>query len=169
MKQIEGKRRANTTKRKVFHILAVAVYLPALIFECTFIYLASGVAMAIFFILEVNLNTIPIISELNINDLCFQLARLYDIPPLGQSLHNGFLIFVDEKDSTGGVSLSPIYLLVGISLPIWIHPYSCDVTDSAGFQLLPMISGLLTVGIGDTSASAVGLTFGKHRWPGNKF
>ncbi|XP_044739047.1 dolichol kinase [Chrysoperla carnea] len=146
--QIEQKKRANTSRRKVFHILAVMVYLPALLYECTFIYLASGVILGVFIFLEV--------------------IRILDIPPLGPILHDGFLIFVDEKDSAGGISLSPLYLLIGLSLPLWIHPFGCDLTDSAGFQLLPFCSGLLTIGVGDTFASIFGMLLGKHSWPGTK-
>lgn len=53
-KQIQGATRATPAVRKVFHIFAVAVYLPGLFYECTFIYLASGVVLGIFGMLEVN-------------------------------------------------------------------------------------------------------------------
>lgn len=38
--------KASTARRKIFHILSVAVYLPGFIFECDLIYLASGIAFA---------------------------------------------------------------------------------------------------------------------------
>ncbi|CAG9772889.1 unnamed protein product [Ceutorhynchus assimilis] len=141
--QIYYAKRASTSTRKVFHVLAVLVYVPGLYFRCSFLYLASGVVLGVFFVLEI--------------------LRLLSIPPLGSRLQDGYIVFSDDKD-TGLLALTPIYLLVGISLPIWLHPSPCDVTDSAQFGLLPLLSGLLSIGIGDTSASYIGSNFGKFKW-----
>lgn len=65
------------------------------------------------------------------------------------------------------IALTPIYLLVGCSLPIWLHPVPCDLTDSAGLNLLKLLAGVLSVGVGDTMASVCGYLFGKHAWPGS--
>lgn len=93
------------------------------------------------------------------------MLRILNLPPVGSLLQDGFTVFADEKD-VGGLALTPMYLLIGCSLPFWIHPEPCDMTDSAGFHLLPLISGLLTVGVGDTLASICGVTFGKRKWFG---
>lgn len=52
-RQIKWAQKASTVTRKSFHILAVLVFLPGLLFECCFIYLASGVVLGIFIALEV--------------------------------------------------------------------------------------------------------------------
>lgn len=51
--QISSKSRATTTTRKNFHVLATFVYMPGMIYDPTFLYLASGVMLAFFIAVEV--------------------------------------------------------------------------------------------------------------------
>lgn len=44
---------ATTSVRKMFHMLAVLVYIPGLIYERVLLYLASGIIMGLFVFLEV--------------------------------------------------------------------------------------------------------------------
>lgn len=145
--QIKSGRKANTTIRKAFHILVFIVYLTGLIDQCSVLYLASGIIFVFLVALEI--------------------VRKLNLPPLGIHLQDAFVVFSDEKDA-GSFALTAIYLSVGCSLPIWIHPDTCDVTDSAGFNLLPLLSGILSIGIGDTMASVVGTWVGKYKWPKTK-
>ncbi|CAO1382517.1 unnamed protein product [Diamesa hyperborea] len=141
--QIRKNRKSSTSIRKVFHVLIVMVYLPGLLYQCTFLYVASGVILAILIILET--------------------ARIIKLYPVSDILETSVLAFIDEKDA-GFVALTPLYLLVGCSLPMWIHNFPSDWTGTAGFEILPMISGILSIGIGDTLASVVGSKIGKHKW-----
>lgn len=145
--QIGNSEKASTAVRKIFHILIVLVYIPGLIYECTFLYLASGVALAAFSILD--------------------MIRLLKIPPIDSVLAEAFATLHDDKDA-GNIALTPFCLLIGCSLPMWINPCPCSEADSAsGMNMLPMLAGILSVGIGDTSASVFGSLFGKHKWSGS--
>lgn len=136
--QILSKSQATTTNRKYFHIVAVFVYIPGMIYDPSFLYFASGMILILFIIIEV--------------------IRLLSIPPLGEILQQGFTVFVDEKDSL--LSLTPIYLLCGLSFPLWM--------PTNNLTLLILLSGVLTVGIGDTAASFVGSKWGLHNWLGTE-
>lgn len=91
--------------------------------------------------------------------------RILQVPPLWQHLQNGFVVFSDKKD-IGNIALTPIYLLAGCSLPLWLHPSPCDITDTAVFGGISLFAGLLSVGVGDTAASIIGSNYGKIFWPG---
>lgn len=95
-----------------------------------------------------------------------EIVRVIKLWPVSQVLDEAVKAFIDEKDA-GFVALTPIYLLVGCSLPLWLHPCPCDLTDAAGFELLPLLSGVLSVGIGDTAASVIGSKFGRIKYPGS--
>ncbi|KZC12699.1 Dolichol kinase, partial [Dufourea novaeangliae] len=127
---------ATTSIRKIFHILAVLVYIPGLIYEQTLLYLASGIIMVLFLFLE--------------------LMRYYRIPPLGNALQQGFSVYVDEKDNM--ISLTPLYLLCGLSFPLWM--------PSNNVRQVALFTGVLTIGIGDSAASFVGSKWGFRKWSG---
>ncbi|XP_036147144.1 dolichol kinase isoform X2 [Monomorium pharaonis] len=132
--QTSSKSHATNLVRKNFHILATFVYIPGMIYDPSLLYFASGVMFIIFIALE--------------------LIRLLKVPPLGEMLQQGFVAFVDEKDYT--LSLTAIYLLCGLSLPLWM--------PTNNLTLVILLSGVLTVGIGDTAASFVGNRWGVHKW-----
>lgn len=142
---ISGNQPSNTRVRKIFHILIVVAFIPGLLYQCTFLFVASGISLALLIVLEI--------------------ARIIKLQPIDVVLNEAVKAFIDEKDA-GHVALTPIYLLVGCSMPLWLHPCPCDLTDAAGFQLLPLLSGVLSVGIGDTAASVIGSKYGRFRYPG---
>lgn len=84
--------------------------------------------------------------------------RFLRIPPLSDALQQGFAAFADEKDAS--LSLTPLYLLGGLSFPLWM--------PRNNLELLPLMSGVLTVGLGDSAASLCGTKWGKNKWPGSE-
>lgn len=91
---------------------------------------------------------------------CLQAVRVSNIQPVSGIIEECFKSFRDEKDS-GPLTLTHIYLLVGISLPLWMHP-SEDVSS------LAPSSGIISIGFGDTAASVIGNLLGSHKWKKSK-
>ncbi|XP_011207975.1 dolichol kinase isoform X2 [Bactrocera dorsalis] len=143
--QIGNEEKASTRIRKVFHVLIVLVFIPGIIYQCSFLYIATGVAFAIFTV--------------------FELIRVCNIPPLAISLRRAFASFSDEKDA-GLLALTPFCLLIGCSMPLWISLCPCGENEytNDNSRLLSILAGVLTIGFGDTAASVVGSKFGRIKW-----
>uniref|UniRef100_A0A8C4R0V5 dolichol kinase n=1 Tax=Eptatretus burgeri TaxID=7764 RepID=A0A8C4R0V5_EPTBU len=127
--------------RKAFHALAVAAYVPGLVCEPGLLRLASAGALALFVLLE--------------------CCRALNIPPLARSLEAGLRPFVDSRDA-GRLILTHIYLLLGLSAPIWLAARQSDTGDSS----LAPYAGVLSVGLGDAVAALAGSSLGRIHWPG---
>lgn len=135
---------ASTRVRKMFHLLLVLVYVPGLLYECSFLYIATGVALALMAI--------------------FDLLRILHMPPFAKILENAFHSFADEKDA-GVIAFTPFCLLIGCSLPLWLLPCPCYQNDNGlNPKMLSLLSGILTVGFGDTAASVIGSKYGHTKW-----
>lgn len=122
--------------RKYYHLMAVSMFVPALILQPTFLNLAFGAALAAFLVLEI--------------------IRVWKIWPFGEMIHHFMNAFTDHRDSDLLI-VSHFSLLLGCALPIWM---------SFGFNDRPLapFAGILSLGIGDTMASMVGHKYGVLRW-----
>ncbi|XP_047982196.1 LOW QUALITY PROTEIN: dolichol kinase EVAN-like [Salvia hispanica] len=122
--------------RKYYHLMAVALFVPALIFQPKFLDLSFGAALAVFLLLEI--------------------IRIRKIWPLGHLVHQFMNAFTDHRDSDLLI-VSHFSLLLGCAIPIWL---------SSGFTDRPLapFAGILSLGIGDTMASMVGHKYGVLRW-----
>ncbi|KAM0788224.1 hypothetical protein ACM66B_001379 [Microbotryomycetes sp. NB124-2] len=87
-------------RRKFFHALAVAMFVPGIAIDPAFTSLAFSVAFAVFTFAE--------------------YARYFALYPIGGPLHVFFSEFVDSKDS-GPVILSHFYLLTGCAGGVWLE------------------------------------------------
>lgn len=137
------KRQSNTRTRKLFHILIVAIFLPGIVTQCQLLFTTTALLLAVFVVLET--------------------ARIINLNFVGDALNEAVGLFVDEKDA-GLVALTPIYLLVGCALPLWLHPCPWCAIRPDAVDVLPLLSGVLSVGVGDTVASVVGSKYGRHWW-----
>ncbi|KAI3876893.1 hypothetical protein MKW92_016918 [Papaver armeniacum] len=128
--------------RKYYHLVAVLMFSPALIFQSSFLDLAFGAALAVFLILEI--------------------VRVWKIWPLGKHINQFMNAFTDHRDSELLI-VSHFSLLLGCALPKWL---STDFND----RLLAPFAGILSLGIGDTMflldllLSWVGYKYGVLRW-----
>lgn len=140
--QISRQQPVSTSIRKLFHIVIVVVFLSGLLYQRVFLYLGSGVIFAIFLLLE----------AIRIGKIGF-MASVLDV---------AVKAFVDDRDC-GYVALTPIYLLIGCAAPLYLSPIALTGGSEA---LLPLLSGVLSVGTGDMFASVIGSSYGRHKWPG---
>ncbi|KAK4492720.1 hypothetical protein RD792_003540 [Penstemon davidsonii] len=126
--------------RKYYHLMAVSIFVPALLFQPRFLNLAFEAALAVFLLLGI--------------------IRIWKIWPLGHLVHQFMNAFTDHRDSDLLI-VSHFSLLLGCALPIWL---------CSGFTDRPLapFAGILSLGIGDTMvntfASMVGHKYGVLRW-----
>ena len=140
------------TRRKVFHGMMVAMFLPTIFIDPLFISLALTLILAIFLLLD--------------------LFRASQLPPLSRPLTHFLAPYVDGRDHRGPVIVSHIFLLIGCAIPLWLSIAAVRRSDDSSFddwyivnRDLSMISGVVCVGMGDAAASLIGRRFGRRRWP----
>ncbi|CAL1537543.1 unnamed protein product [Lymnaea stagnalis] len=133
----------NFETRKVFHLFIALVYIPGLMLDTHLLLLASLAAFGLFIIVEA--------------------ARALRVPVLGESLDIILRMFVDERDQ-GHVYLTHIYLLAGLSMPLWLSHHLFTSRKAAN----EMYSGVLSLAVGDSVACVIGRRFGRVHFPESK-
>ena len=139
------------TRRKVFHGMMVAMFLPTVFVDPAFISLALTLVLAVFLMLD--------------------LFRASQLPPIAKPLTYFLAPYVDGRDHRGPVIVSHIFLLIGCAIPVWLS-LSAVSRDGAypheGWEVMKkdisMVSGVVCVGMGDAAASLIGRRYGRRRW-----
>lgn len=139
------------TRRKVFHFMMVAMFLPATYIDPAFAALAVSIVLALFLLLD--------------------LLRASQLPPLSKPLASFLAPYVDGRDLRGPVVISHIFLLIGCAIPLWLSLGSLPRTGAGyleGWEVptreVSMVSGVVCVGLGDAAASLIGRRWGKRKW-----
>ena len=139
------------TRRKVFHFMMVAMFLPATFVDPTFAALGLSIVLAVFLLLD--------------------LLRASQLPPLSKPIANFLTPYVDGRDLRGPVVVSHIFLLIGCAIPLWLSLAALprSGTDAlAGWEVptrdVSMVSGVVCVGLGDAAASLIGRRWGRRKW-----
>jgi dolichol kinase len=140
------------TRRKVFHGTMVAMLLPTIYIDPSFVSLALSLVLAIFLLLD--------------------LIRASQLPPLSTPIAKFLTPYVDGRDLRGPVVISHIFLLVGCAIPLWLSLASVERTGDEpwrGWDVqdrdVSMIAGVICVGMGDAAASLIGRRYGRRKWP----
>ena len=139
------------TRRKVFHGMMVAMFLPTTFIDPTFVGLALGLVLTIFLLLD--------------------LFRASQLPPLSRPLTYFLAPYVDGRDHRGPVIVSHIFLLIGCAIPLWLSLAGIKRSGQwpwAGWDVpvrdISMVSGIICVGMGDAAASLIGRRYGRRKW-----
>ncbi|KAK0635217.1 hypothetical protein B0T17DRAFT_483336 [Bombardia bombarda] len=142
------------TRRKVFHFMMVAMFLPMTYIDPAYVALALSLVLAIFLLLD--------------------LLRASQLPPLSKPIARFLTPYVDGRDLRGPVVISHIFLLIGCAIPLWLSlaalPRSAASHNSAltGWEVptrdVSMVSGVVCVGLGDAAASLIGRRWGHRKW-----
>ncbi|KAK3325872.1 hypothetical protein B0H66DRAFT_549620 [Apodospora peruviana] len=139
------------TRRKVFHFMMVAMFLPATFIDPAFVALALSIMLAIFLLLD--------------------LIRASQLPPLSKPIARFLTPYVDGRDLRGPVVISHIFLLIGCAIPLWLSMASLPRSGEGalkGWEVptrdASMVSGIICVGLGDAAASLIGRRWGRHKW-----
>ena len=139
------------TRRKVFHGMMVAMFLPTTFLDPAFVSLAFILILAIFLLLD--------------------LFRASQLPPLSKPLTYFLAPYVDGRDHRGPVIVSHIFLLIGCAIPLWLSLAAVQLEGEMPWEgwdvvrrEVSMVSGVICVGMGDAAASLIGRRFGRRRW-----
>lgn len=129
------------SRRKAWHyILFASLAYPALVKEPVFTSIAVLGSVFLFIVLE--------------------MVRASRLGWMGNFINSQLRYFQDEKDSKGPLSLSYIFLLVGVAIPIAYGVAVEDIVSPRSYI------GLVTLGLSDSSASIVGKNLGITKWKG---
>ncbi|CAL8109691.1 unnamed protein product [Orchesella dallaii] len=142
----------TTIDRKVFHFIIVAVFLPGIFKDHALIFCCSAVFFFIFMLIEA-------IRVLELELLGFKI---------GNTVNESVQIFRDHQDE-GKLILTPIYLLVGCALPIWLTGLARESHNNLKtIEYSACMAGILSIGIGDTFASIGGTLYGRTYWKNSR-
>ena len=139
------------TRRKVFHGMMVAMFLPTIFVDPAFCALALSLILAIFLLLD--------------------LFRASQLPPVSRPLTYFLAPYVDGRDHRGPVVVSHMFLLIGCAIPLWLSLAGAPRTGSRpwrGWEVpvvdISMVTGVVCVGMGDAAASLIGRRYGRRKW-----
>ncbi|CAG0913043.1 unnamed protein product [Notodromas monacha] len=137
----------QTIERKLFHVAISLVFILGARMDPLLLHLASSLLFWAFLVAEA--------------------LRVLNVWPFSGILNAAFRTFLDEKDLSGPLTLTNIYLLVGCAAPLWLSTITSSHRPLAELNPFTLLAGVLSVGFGDTAASVGGSLFGSRKWQGS--
>ncbi|GAB5355847.1 hypothetical protein AAMO2058_000240200 [Amorphochlora amoebiformis] len=130
-----GKDISQISARKWYHFLAVGLFTPAIVLSPAFTSFAFVLAFVLF--------------------LCIETIRLSRLYPTAKPLQAFLTQLLDHREK-GLLIVSHIYLLLGCALPVILTL----LLDRDSYPICAPLSGVISLGIGDSFASIVGSNYG---------
>lgn len=159
----QKQKRRVVIARKYFHLVAILLFAPITWLDRDMMCLSYAIAVALMLVIEMVRFSTPQCEESG------TITTLSSVAFVNQF----YTIFFDEKDSSGGIVVSHIALIVGCACPLWIHQflqYHSELdANSINWRLLSLLPylGVLVLGIGDSAGAIGGLSFANPtRWLG---
>ncbi|KHJ48788.1 hypothetical protein D918_01093 [Trichuris suis] len=132
----------TTLHRKFFHVTVTLVAVSGFLFDPVFTMISSWAAMNLL--------------------CCAEALRALKVGKVGPAIDAAYGSFLDKQDS-GFLILTPIYLMMAIFLPLWM-----DVPLKPKDLRLRHFSGVISVGVGDALASVFGYKWGRTKLPSSR-
>ena len=134
---------SNTVARKAFHLMALTMFLPAMILSPAFLRTSLCIAIALFSLIEF-IRYSKILGA-RVTDIITKLMNCV----------------TNDRDRAGSLTLSHLYLLIGCGFAL----ISSSTKEVTSIPLDKMAGPLIVLAVGDSFASIVGSKFGRHKWP----
>eukprot|EP00055_Hartaetosiga_balthica_P010801 m.47302 g.47302 ORF g.47302 m.47302 type:complete len:468 (+) comp7322_c0_seq3:16-1419(+) len=139
---------SSSNLRKAFHGLVTFLFVPILYVDARFLYYSLAFAFVLFVIAE--------------------FYRTSAAHPLAGWIDKLTSRYIDAQDS-GPLILTPIYLLLGIAIPVWLSSGGGDGGHVHGHALkMSTFAGLMSIGVGDTFAALIGRRYGRVKLFGGR-
>eukprot|EP00884_Botryococcus_braunii_P013451 jgi/Botrbrau1/22106/Bobra.0206s0032.1 len=126
--------------RKGYHILALMLFSPALVWEPQLLAISLAIAAAALMVVEA--------------------VRVGSVPHIAAHINAFMTSFLDSRDS-GAVLISHFSLLAGMAVPVWLSGIPGVVPGEQVPDLAGAFTGIIILGIADSAASAIGRGFGR--------
>jgi dolichol kinase len=148
----------TTNLRKLFHGLAVLIFVPPMV---TSTY--SGPSASRFCVFSLNCASVALIA--------LEMVRAVPvIESISTPLNTYFRTYVDRKERAAtSLILSHIYLLLGCAFPMTMSYIVLDGGFFNGEFGVFALSGVVVLGVGDSAAAVMGKISGVNYWQDSKY
>lgn len=132
------------TKRKLVHLFILAIYIVPILSDTASVRILNLASFAVACFLVI-----------------IECIRVAEFPFLSNPINALYSGFLSDRDQ-GLLVLSPLYLIIGVSFPIWMSNFANHTNT------LLISCGVVSIGIGDSFASIIGQKYGRNVYAGSQ-